>query len=303
MSARSGTSRRSSAAGSTGRAPPHHPLTGDRRPTRACTRRSPRARQLRELGSNSASAWLWIRCSRTTDGRRNPPGPIDGGSLQHRFGQSAHRGDADAGGDQQHVPSLPAGRVHDPVGALDHDLGARPQRGQCPGAVAGGANGDPQPVGGGHRGHGERMRPGPARPAEESPLTELAGLQPEPVQAPCRTSRSRRRPLTPGTTASTRIRCRRLRTSGVTNRHSTSASGGGSPQPPPEDRRHRGCGEVGAGPELVRQGQGHAEVGVQVNQVPGLVPQPAAGRPDRGDDNRDQRQRCRRWPAASPGRP
>lgn len=38
------------------------------------------------------------------------------------------------------------------------------------------------------------------------------------------------------------------------------------------------CGEIGAGPQLMWQGQSDAEVGVQVDQMPGLVPQTAAGR-------------------------
>ncbi len=49
-----------------------------------------------------------------------------------------------------------------------------------------------------------------------------------------------------------------------------------------------GGGELLADPELVRQGEADAEVGVEVDQVPRLVPQLAPGRPDRQADDRDQ---------------
>ena len=52
------------------------------------------------------------------------------------------------------------------------------------------------------------------------------------------------------------------------------------PKPPPVRRSQRGGEEVLAGPELVRQGQEAAEVGIQVDEVPGLIPQPAPRRPD-----------------------
>ncbi len=67
-------------------------------------------------------------------------------------------------------------------------------------------------------------------------------------------------------------------------------AGGGGPQRPPEHRGRLRRNEVAARPGLVRQCQSHAQVGVQVDQVPGPVPHRAAGGPDRRRDNGDEGQ-------------
>ncbi len=114
---------------------------------------------------------------------------------------------------------------------------------------------------------------------------------------PARTgSRSRRRPvrwtdttsLDSRTTDVTRSRWRTLRTSGSTTRHPRIAPAAAGPQRPPVPGGRRGEQELLPGPELVRQGQTDAQVCVQVQQVPRLVPQPPSGRPDAGRRDHDQ---------------
>ena len=62
----------------------------------------------------------------------------------------------------------------------------------------------------------------------------------------------------------------------------------GDPQPPPEDGAGGGGEEVLPRPQLVRQRQPDSEVGVEVQQVPRLVPQLAAGRLDAGEHDHEQ---------------
>lgn len=47
----------------------------------------------------------------------------------------------------------------------------------------------------------------------------------------------------------------------------------GPPEAPPEEGRREVADEVLPGPQLVRQGQPDTEVGVEVQQVPRLIPQ------------------------------
>ena len=61
-----------------------------------------------------------------------------------------------------------------------------------------------------------------------------------------------------------------------------------APQTPPEDRAAGGRGELLARPELVRQGEAGAEVGVEMEQVPRLVAQPTTGGLDAGRDDHDE---------------
>ncbi len=64
-------------------------------------------------------------------------------------------------------------------------------------------------------------------------------------------------------------------------------------QAPPEDRRRKVPHEVLPGPQLVREGQPGSEVGVEVERVPRLVAQPAAGLLHRGDDDHAERDGAR----------
>ena len=67
---------------------------------------------------------------------------------------------------------------------------------------------------------------------------------------------------------------------------------GHRPQRPPVRGRHGGGEEVRAGPQLMGQGEPDAEVGVQVQQVPRLVPQPAPRGAHRGDRQHGEQHRA-----------
>ena len=59
----------------------------------------------------------------------------------------------------------------------------------------------------------------------------------------------------------------------------------------PVHRRDLVMEEVGPRPQLVEEGQGDRQVGVDVEPEPGLVAQASAGRPERGDrDHQEQRE-------------
>ena len=116
-------------------------------------------------------------------------------------------------------------------------------------------------------------------------------------------SRSSRRPRSTienalgvsATTSSTTSWCRHDTHSGTRDPPDQDSGERAEVQAPPE---HLGPGlvEVGAVEDLVRQHQRHPEVGVEVDQVPGLIAQPASGDLDRGHHHRDDHQRADRRP-------
>ena len=138
----------------------------------------------------------------------------------------------------------------------------------------------------GHSGHGERVGPGPPG-TEKAPLAELSGRDPEPVEFSS---------LHPHGDHIGRLGDHAFHPQAVTqaagqrqsDAEAEHAGGDQAPGDPPQERHQRGSGEVSAGPELVRQSQSDAEIGVEVNQVPCLVSEPASGGAQRGDDDGDE---------------
>ena len=78
-------------------------------------------------------------------------------------------------------------------------------------------------------------------------------------------------------------------------------AGGQRPGAPPEDGAAGRGDELLPGPELVRQREADAEVGVEVEQVPRLVAQPPPGGLDAGHHDHARGARCRRRRAACRG--
>ena len=175
-----------------------------------------------------------------------------------------------------------------PEGSLQEHPRPWPQRREPPDAVPVALRGDPQPVRGGRRRQRVRVAAGPPRAVEEPPGEEVTRRCPEPGQ---------------GTAAHHHADGVRAfgddgldhepvaQRPGQRHGHPPDKQGGGGrgPQRPPVHRGHGIAQEVLAGPELVRQGEADAEVGVQVQQVPGLVPEGTPRGPHGRDHDRGQR--------------
>ena len=97
--------------------------------------------------------------------------------------------------------------------------------------------------------------------------------------------------VTPGPsarTATTRSGARNERHSGSPTRKTSTAPAHTAYRPHQKTVAAGGGQEVGAGPQLVRQGEPGAEVAVEVDEVPRLVAQPRGGPFHRGDHDHDQ---------------
>jgi len=127
---------------------------------------------------------------------------------------------------------------------------------------------------------------GPALAVQEPPGEELAGLHRQPVQvAAGQVHRD-----DPGGLGHDRGDMQPV--PGVAPQREADpphqdGSGGQRPQAPPEDGGRGRGEELLPGPQLVGQRQPDAEVGVQVQQVPGLVAEPPAGGPEAGGHRHD----------------
>ena len=95
-------------------------------------------------------------------------------------------------------------------------------------------------------------------------------------------------PSSSRTTEVTRSRCRRFLATRHPEPEDHDRQGRSDPQAPPEDGPRRRGGELTSRPELVRQSQADAEVGVEVQQVPRLVAQAAPSRADARDHDHEQ---------------
>ena len=197
------------------------------------------------------------------------------------FQQGPKRGDADAAGKHRDLAGDPPLTGEPAVRPFDHDLGARAQPGQPAASVTGRLGSHPQAI----RSRRGRQRvgisPRPSRAVEEPEDEVLTGPDRHPVQAAAgqqhrhdaralanhfanRQSVPKRSPQRQGSArrAGSRRAPRRTPTTSTAAR----------------DPRRR---EVHARPDLVRHGQPDPEIGVQVQQVPRLVPQrPASHRTD-----------------------
>ena len=178
--------------------------------------------------------------------------------------------------------------VQPAVGALDEHPGAGPQPGQPGRGVADRGGGEPQGVAVGGGGEGVGVGPGPAAAVEEAPGEELPAAGGEPVQvaAPQVHAGHRRRLLDDVADDAGGARCER--TTGSQHPEDEHRGQAWRRTGPTRRRSRSCCREVRAGPQLVGEGQAGAEVGVEVEQVPGLVAQPPAGRSDRGHHDHDQ---------------
>ncbi len=210
------------------------------------------------------------------------------GAVGEFVEERTQRCDADSGREQGDFASFEDGSGEPAVGAFEQCGGAGPQGGQPAAAGAEVLRGDPQPVPVRGGREGERLAARPARARDEPPDEELARRDGKPVEVPAAqvdrddAAAFGHDPLddqpVPGVEPS--------RPSDAEHEHGTRRGG---VRGPPERGRRGGGGEVGAGPQLVRQGQAGAEVGVEVQQVPGLVAQPAPGRAHRRHGDHEQR--------------
>src|SRR4051794_5164425 len=107
---------------------------------------------------------------------------VAGGDVE-TLCQRADRGDPDAGADQGHLRPDPGPGAEPAERALEPDPGPAAQVERGGAAVADSLDGDPQgaAVGGGRE--GVRVGAGPARTPQEPEPQELAGLDPQPVEA------------------------------------------------------------------------------------------------------------------------
>jgi hypothetical protein len=211
------------------------------------------------------------------------------GVLRKRLEQPAQWADADAAGQQEHLSAGADSRVKPAVGSLDRDARTRPEVGQTPAGVAQVLHRDPQRGARRSRGYRVRVAAGPAGRAEEAPHEELAGGGGQTVQVatghddgdgPVALADDVDDPEPVGHGAVERD-------PDAPHEH---GAGGRTPQRPPVEGRRRGGQELLAGPELVGQGESDAEVRIQVQEVPRLVPQPPAGLADARDrDEHEQR--------------
>ncbi len=179
--------------------------------------------------------------------------------------------------------------VQPAVGALDEHPRPGPQRRQPGRGVTDRGGGQPERVA--VRSGGQRVGVGPGPPAavEEAPGEELPAASGEPVQvAALEVHAGHRRRLLDDVADDQAVPV------GPDHRHQHAEDEHrgqrGAVHAPPEDGRGRAPGEVRTGPQLVGERQAGAEVGVEVQQVPGLVAQSPPGSPDRGHHDHAQRE-------------
>ncbi len=183
---------------------------------------------------------------------------------------------------------------HRAVRSFDHHPGADLQRGGTGTPIACRLDRDAKAVVGRCIRDRVRIGAGPARPIEEAPDEELSRLGPQLVEV---ASLHRHRD------DARRFRCHRGDPQPVVDRladrntDSPDQYGGQGHgvESPPEELGPDGV-EVSAVGDLMGQGEEEPEVGVEVQQVPRLVPQLLAGDPDGGDDDQDDHDGADRGP-------
>ena len=287
--------------------PTPSPSHESRRAAAPGQRTSPtRARAARTSSSRANSGSAVNRWSSTA----SPPG------VAELLGQGAQRGDARRPAPMSATFATACARaVGQPaVGPFEEHPGAGPQRRTGSAAVAEVLDGDAQAAAVRRGGQRVGVRPRPARAGEEAPGEELAGARRGARPGGGRSGRPTRHPAPSSTTEVTRRSGGAGCAAAGAPIRQTSTDARGEAQSVHQKTVRAGRGqELLAGPELVGQGEPDAEVGVEVQQVPGLVAQPRPGRADAGHDDHDQARRAgggeqharvgrRSGPRASPGR-
>ena len=177
------------------------------------------------------------------------------------------------------------------VGAFDRHPRPGPHVRDTPAGVAQVLDGDPQRVAGGCRRERVRVAAGPARRVEEPPDEELPRGDGEPVEAAA--GHHDRHDLV---ALADDVDDAQPVAQGPVQRNADppdqNRAGRGAPERPPVDRGDGGRHELLAGPELVRQGETDAEVRIQVQQVPRLVPQLPARLADAGHGDEQEQRRA-----------
>ena len=202
--------------------------------------------------------------------------------------QRAHRGDPDAGRDRHHPLVTAPLRGQRPVRALDQRARAQLQPPGATAAVAHRPDRHPQAIVPRRVGDRVRVAVHPSGSVEEPPDEELPRVDPQPVQAVTLERHrhdARQLGLDLGDLQAVVMRA---------PQRERDAEGQDRPRrravDRPPVRAREGRLEVHAVEELVGEGEAHPGVGVEVQQVPGLVaqapPRDADGRHDNGDQHR-----------------
>ncbi len=200
--------------------------------------------------------------------------------------------DARTGADHEQVSAAAFVGGHRAVGPLDEHPRTGAQSREAVSAVADEAGRDHELAVGGVGGEREGVSARPARAVEEAPHEELSAAGPQRVDpASGHPHRDAAAAVAfdgaDADAVAQRPRQRKPEPEDDDRRH------GDAPHRPPVRGRGGRDGEVGTRPQHVRDRESDAEVAVQVQQVPGLVPQAPAGFAHRGHHDEQQQTRAR----------